>query len=227
MSVLAKFAAVAVIGSASLALALSEGPSALDNERCELDIARDWVRSELTVLPTSLAEVRQYDRNRQRAIYSASSAELRASFWRERLVELMIDPQAVDSPQQRSRLAELAESMPEVLAYQKPQMDSLMRTLIAEFGKERASWMFSSFDKEMTPSSRLAAASGSCSCNVGGIEWCDLTPPTGPSSHCKAGANGCQATEDGCGGFWNWPCNGQCQPGNACDTCTTLPGGEL
>lgn len=214
---------IKIAGGALLAggfILTGKSPAFAVQENRKLD---DWISANKDRLPTRYAEFSNYSLLHRRAIFVASSAEVKSSLWLEHLEHYRSSHENM-SPDKMTVLNHGVSLLSDVATHAGPQkpspalhakLEDLRLAAIGAFGNEEAKLIFAT----LGPSSPKLADAGNCACSIDS-DWCgghcEFCCPAGYgypncTKECMADTPCCcVGLSIGCGNGWHYECNGVC-----------------
>ena len=178
--------------------------------------ALKWVSENRHVLPQHLPEFLEFSAKYRQAIHAELPAQVRVNMWRAHLASYIRSGSLTS--RQNNVLQELSMRLPQLVGATKPSTVrgtqeglALQKLIETEFSRAQARDLF--FIGTMRPPQEFGFASSSgfgaafvdCDCSIDfTFEFC------GPGGACSFFAI-CSGSEQGCGPFGLWPCDGRCQ----------------
>jgi len=188
-------------GVAAAFVVLGKAPAFADPAQ-RSEQARAWVKANFDVIPRDYDRFSTFDLTYRQAIHEALPPRDRARLWSEHLARHRNAGQAMSAEQDRvlDRAVALAADESTFASGQGADhgmLEELRKAAIAAFGLDTARSMLANLGPDQV------AACCRCQCATNS----DYCP-----SRCiyDDARNRCNNTEQGCGTFWSYPCNGCC-----------------
>ncbi|XYI03667.1 bacteriocin fulvocin C-related protein [Sorangium sp. So ce1128] len=180
----------------------------LEPSSAECVAVRNWVAQNAGRLPTEYAELVRYPVAYRRGIFSALDPDAKSSLWKEHFQRYR-DERPDLTAAQASFIERLSSSTSAELYKGATDKPAVMKGLQAEasalFDRDSLRLLAAQLGPDDAPDDTQACAAGvgSCTCNAGD-DWCNW------GHYCSNKAGDCSITPDGCGWWWDDPCDGLC-----------------
>lgn len=170
--------------------------------------ARAWVGANRTNLPFAYDDFSKYPIDYRREIYRELTPATRSKLWVEHLQRYRREHSDLSADQQdllNEAVATASNPATFTRAKSRPTTDDerFERRAKASFGTNEAHDLFATLGPS-SPSRSDSATAALCSCSIASDYCWAIETSCYPSP--------CGGTLDGCGTFYNYPCNGDCGP---------------
>ncbi|WP_197093619.1 bacteriocin fulvocin C-related protein [Nonomuraea sp. SBT364] len=175
--------------------------------------AYKWVEANRANLPQAYNDVAAHPMTYRKAIWQASSPEVRSRLWVEQLQRYRTThPDLTKAQQQVLDDAMAIVSDPGAFAFGTPEAaaararsEGFEESATAAFGHHEALGLFAT----LGPADSAISADAGCGCSVTS-DWCSNDGSRYCCGYVFSGC-GCERSDSGCGRFWSYPCDGVCR----------------
>ena len=176
--------------------------------------AQRWVAANMSRLPEHYEELASYSLQYRQAIFAASSPSIRSRFWTEQLQRYRASHPRLSASQANAlgRATVFAGNPAHFTAGSsdrpgiRKQVNDLHAATVEAFGLTTAYALIGTLGPGEISGGLTSSSIPNCYCNIGGNWACYGNGNCG----CRGPICCFNPTSNGCGPFWQWPCDGIC-----------------